>query len=77
MQISLPAPLVKALSRLTAPPTTPVKPAGFSAHHPQHDLSQQQARESAGFFDADALADPKRLPADGPIRRGMIVDILV
>ena len=77
MQISLPAALVQALSRLAAPPTTPAKPAGFSAYHPDQSPAQPQAKAAADFFDAEALADPKRLPTNGPIRRGMIVDILV
>lgn len=77
MQISLPTVLVQALSRLTAPATTPTKPTGFSAYHPEHEPAQPRAKPDSGFIDADALADPLRLPGNGPIRRGMIVDILV
>ena len=74
MQLSLSTALAQALSRLTGP-AAPAKPANFQAE--QQGAFKPQAKQFAGHFDAEALKDPARLPTNGPIRRGMIVDILV
>ena len=77
MQTSLSSTLAHVLSRL-APPS-PVKPVTFpSSLQSQPGDTHPHGKQTAGaFFDVEALTDPKRLPVDGPIRRGMIVDILV
>lgn len=76
MQTSLSSQLVHALSRLA--PASPAKPISFSANLPHHGDTHAHGKEHAGaFFDTEALSDPKRLPINGPIRRGMIVDIFV
>ncbi|NBC31443.1 MAG: hypothetical protein GVY13_02080 [Alphaproteobacteria bacterium] len=74
MQLSLSAALAQALSRLTGP-AAPAKPAAFQAE--QQGAAQGQTKRASGHFDAEMLKDPARLPTNGPIRRGMIVDILV
>ena len=76
MQTSLSSALAQVLLRLA--PVTPTKPVGFSPDQSHPGDTHAHSKRAAGdFFDSEALSDPKRLPTSGPVRRGMIVDILV